>query len=85
MATFYVGQRVRIINDGTLRPSHDAIGREGVIDGGQDDDLRWSVTDAAGEGWLCHGDCLAPIQPEGHKTVEWKECLWRPEHLREVA
>ena len=85
MATFYVGQRVRIINDGTLRPNHEGIGREGVIDGEQDDVLRWSVTDMAGVGWWCHGDCLAPIRPEGSRMVEWSACLWMPEHLREVA
>lgn len=24
---------------------------------------------------------LEPIQPEGHKTVEWSKCLWQPEGI----
>jgi hypothetical protein len=37
----------------------------------------------AGEILDCQSCEWEPIQPEGHKTVEWSECLWRPENMRE--
>ena len=96
MATFYVGQRVRLARD--CAPEN--LGIEGVID--HFDTGR--VGDNCRDGGILESDCdcgvswdreagtawestsrLEPIQPEGHKTVEWTECLWQPEHLREVA
>ena len=95
MATFYVGQRVRL-----ARPAYPKnLGQEGVIEsfdsakkgqkamngrlrGDCDCSVLWDKNNIAN--WQCL-DQLEPIQPEGHKTVEWSECLWMPEHLREVA
>ena len=100
MATFYVGQRVRI-KWSTGWP--ELAGEQGVITSTTRDKSwaaradatvapdRWGTPVAPREG--VHGalrfgpsfDQLEPIQPEGHKTVEWNACLWQPEHLREVA
>lgn len=35
----------------------------------------------------CFGlqDNYEPIVPEGMQPVEWSQCLWQPEHLREAA
>jgi len=98
MATFYVGQRVRIkwsLNWPEL------AGCEGTVFGlaeiEEDDDVLCEYL-VAPDCWGTHqspyaddsvfgpsSDQLEPIQPEGHKTVEWTECAWMPEHLREVA
>ena len=97
MATFYVGQRVRIVG-AVLLPQF--VGKEAVIasplmaakhrpTGREWCGHRLNVTGVgthfAGARLCFAPDQLEPIQPEGHKTVEWNACLWRPEHLREVA
>ena len=94
MATFYVGQRVRL-----ARPNYaENAGLEGAItsfdsfpvgtnfaDGISEYASNCTVLFDNGHEHACDTDQLEPIQPEGHKTVEWNACLWQPEHLREVA
>jgi len=89
MATFYVGQRVRI-KWSPNRPQ--MIGAEARIACKSPEPFHdWDIEVDGFPGRFAHGlwaaksDQLEPIQPEGHKTVEWSECLWVPEHLREVA
>ena len=98
MATFYVGQRVRI--KWSLRWP-ELAGSAGVVIGHADPEdcaefgCEYVVSPdcwgshqcpyADSEAFAPNSDQLEPIQPEGHKTVEWSECLWLPEHLREVA
>ena len=100
MATFFVGQRVRI-KWSISWP--ELAGEQGIIVGrtpnsGPIGASEWLVApDRWGKEFAPEGvahspdrfgpssDQLEPIQPEGHKAVEWNACLWRPEHLREVA
>ena len=100
MATFYVGQRVRIVRslnwpelageEGTIVGRSGTPGREGLSQWHVAPDC-WGTHVAPGsvahsrDRFAPNSDQLEPIQPEGHKTVEWSECLWMPEHLREVA
>ncbi len=84
MATFRVGQRVRIVN--AIAEHRWAIGREATVTG----PLDWFgehplKIDGELEEWTAAPACLAPIQPEGWKVVDWSSCLWMPEHMRETA
>lgn len=90
MSRYQLGQKVRI----TLAYTADGkklVGREGVI---TEIDLTW-IKDAYGldiapiiyEGdfsyaWGNHQ--LAPAIDSYDKT-EWKDCAWKPDHMREVA
>lgn len=85
MATFYVGQRVRIVRT-THSINNFLIGRETVVSGfnGRGDVL----TPLNGEALYGSGfnpSHLEPIQYDGNKVIEWSECLWQPEHIRTAA
>lgn len=98
MATFYVGQRVRIK---WSRNWPELDGTEGVIVGREtctDQDtgkiLEWEVApDAWGDSlepggfrsFAPNSDQLEPIQYDGNKVIKWSECLWQPEHIRTAA
>lgn len=97
MATFRVGQRVRVVS-GTCGPNTvlqvDPVGITGVIVG------TFSCPNA---GFNPHGDydvsmrtdngllgmtcsrCLEPILDDGRRLSTWDECAWKPPHLREVG
>lgn len=93
MATFRVGQRVRIIG-GRLNMY---VGVEAIIKS----NLRLA-NDGRGRLWYGHelemigvGELdflpvyspkyLAPIQPEHNQTIPWSECLWQPNRTDETA
>lgn len=102
MATFRVGQRVRLIAVRKVGEEH-RIGKQGTIRSigtygpgetievkngvrmythrGCDCTVKWDNSSrpfTAVKFWQ-----LEPVQPEGNKVVEWSECLWQPEHLKE--
>jgi hypothetical protein len=94
MATFYVGQRVRIVYCKYPELFGDFAGRQGTVTG------FGPCIEGPGNAVLIDGEPerrndgrkfwflseqLEPIQPEGYKTVEWSECLWQPPHLRETT
>ena len=89
MATFYVGQRVRIklCSVMTAMTGAEALIVRQSIKADEDWDIKVDGFPGRFDHglWAARSDELEPIQPEGHKTVEWNACLWRPEHLREVA
>lgn len=90
MATFFVGQRVRLVRP--RKPCHQGLeGR--IAEMGfwpKGSPARDSCT-----GTICDADCvvnfdrdglmycnthrLEPIVPEGMQPVSWSECLWQPE------
>lgn len=88
MACFYIGQRVRV-----LRASDKEFrwieGMEAVVN---ELDCTNENGDGGYIGFTCAGDddwCelpehLAPIT-DSYDKIEWSECLWKPEHLREKA
>lgn len=100
MASFYVGQRVRIL---WSQAWPELAGQEGTVVGvaGQESVVpgyvcEWQV---APDSW---GDCVAPasshtigrfapqssqLEPltDANDLVAWEDCLWQPEHLREAA
>lgn len=88
MASYYVGQRVRI--KFVFKPSNRGlVGREGRIS-----EIReiFGMThigldvsplfDSAGVGFA--PEQLEPILYDGHQPVEWSDCLWSP-HRQGVA
>lgn len=93
MATFRVGQRVRIVRV-KYRIDSLYIGQTGTIvdhDGKPASDGKYYPIDVlmdvpvrkdraryCAESWE-----LEPIQPEGNSVVAWSECLWQPEEMRE--
>jgi hypothetical protein len=92
VSRFFVGQRVRTKDPRNKWCTH-MQGNETVICG-QDSNLGgeyWILEGTSlrgrGVGVYKHeaGDYLEPIQPEGMRHVDWEECLWQPEHLRESA
>lgn len=88
MAIFFVGQRVRIIRCVT-KPEY--VGRETVITAPLD--TYWSKTFnrqyeayrvAIDDKFGPAPDALEPATDANDK-IEWSECLWCPEHLRETV
>lgn len=89
MATFYVGQRVRIVGAGA---SLFLIGTEARI-------VRWSdrafcrQREEVYSGWIldvqavdgapfcARPEWIEPIVDDGRKVIEWSECLWQPEGI----
>lgn len=90
MATYYIGQRVRIVADYDDEYGGALIGSEGVVNGKFDRYPCWSDLHGPffidgysvminGREYICHPEELEPIQPEGMKPAEWSDCLWQPE------
>jgi hypothetical protein len=94
MATFQVGQRVRIKwshalpeldgSEGTVvgapQTGHDFITGH-LYEGYPVKPDGWaSQHDADGIPFCPTGEQLEPIQYDGNKAVEWSECLWQPKH-----
>lgn len=97
MATFRVGQRVRIVK------SHRGFlqGREATIIGSLEcgcstytNEIYWGFpleVDGVGRIGISgfpiavRPEWLEPIQPERNQMVEWSECAWQPPRLREVG
>lgn len=93
MATFRVGQRVRLIR--CFQKWHGiSVGTEAIIAGPIERALFGTligyplsiggiiVTNGAGLHLLAAPDQLEPIVDDGRQVVSWSECLWMPEHLR---
>lgn len=89
MATFKVGQRVKL-----ARPYHPE--NEGVTgriasmefllgDGTVPDSDCTVLWDDVNLETLQHTSQLEPIIPEGMLPAEWEECLWMPEHIKELV
>jgi hypothetical protein len=92
MATFKIGQRVRIV--GAVK-RHELIGREATVVSS----LMWANHVVTNQGYCGYdvsvdnlGTCwhdgtqlcfspenLAPIQPERNKTIEWTDCCFTPD------
>jgi hypothetical protein len=90
MATFRVGQRVRIVRV-DYAADLDVLGHEAIIvppdgipamDGGRYD---YDIITDNGLAMTVSAWMLEPIQPERNQAIAWSECLWTPEHLREPA
>ena len=91
MATFRVGQRVRI------RPYNSWPAAEGTIEAivsNNTDQPHCAAVLVDGHPtppwsqyrtWSIPRHILEPIQHEGNKVIDWSECLWMPEHMRETA
>lgn len=81
MATFRVGQRVRVRSDAssTLLGST-ALGKEGVILRCADElgYYRLSIRSPLGDYIEARGSALEPIIDDGRKVVSWSECCWQP-------
>ena len=100
MATFRVGQRVRIKYSNGWP---ELAGKTGRIVGKSSNkgilgDSEWEVAPdewgsciapRPGVHWgeyFCPNSCqLEPILYDGNKTAEWGECLWMPGHMKEVT
>lgn len=94
MATFRIGQRVRIVRTDYF-PQF--MGMEAVIISGLKPHGKYGRgydIDVDGVGRMNPGcsqcwvlpDQIEPLQPEGSRTVvSWEECPWQPEHLRQPA
>lgn len=92
MATFRVGQRVRVVRDLTGEYGW-TIGLEGTIIEGYSEVEVWSPslgnhTESAYTVLLdefplrplaVDPDEIEPIQPEGYKKVSWEDCCFTPE------
>jgi hypothetical protein len=86
MATFRVGQRVRLVKVSNnargilgaecVITELDAKGRdkEGVFYIGH----RLNKRNASGRWIIAPAGWIEPIQPEGNKVVNWEDCLWQP-------
>lgn len=92
MATFRVGQRVRIV--GALKEFEYLIGKEAVVTSGLLPVAGFLEHRLEIDGvpppphctcWSAAPGHLEPIQPERNQMVEWSECAWQPPHLREVV
>lgn len=99
MATFKVGQRVKLARSDN--PNSKNIGMEGriaslehipkeMIDWGDrpepydcDCTVLWDILDDYE--YPQRTDTLEPIIPEGMQPAEWEECLWMPEHIKELV
>lgn len=89
MATFRVGQRVKVIG---AQVTPETNGKEGTVLGWTSDaqrgDLRWSGYCVALDGmdnshphtksrYVFFPEHLTPLY-DGHSKVSWSECLWQP-------
>jgi hypothetical protein len=88
MATFRVGQRVRVKsavypNAVATVTSELHLTDEGEL--GHRIDVDGIPPPFPVKYWTATPDRLEPLQPERNQTVAWSECAWMPEHLREVA
>ena len=97
MATFRVGQRVRLVKNMNPCPPVLPIGTEGKIiphngklSRGADGTIYqteycvvWDGDDGRIRG--ADGWQLEPIQPERNQTIPWSECLWQPNQQEETA
>jgi hypothetical protein len=88
MATFFVGQRVRLINpkdprnmglEGRIADFHFVPAGTQVIGGFVDIDCDCIVNWVDGDTTVCDTASLEPILPDGMQPVSWSECLWQPE------
>jgi hypothetical protein len=93
MATFRVGQRVRVVHASDyIQRTYGVIGREATV-------LATDSTKHAGHpivididglinqhpnGVSCSSYHIVPLQPESNQITTWEECPWQPEHLRET-
>lgn len=94
MTAFYVGQRVRVV--GCCHPQRwgYCLGREAVVE-----DLECPTSSGPaiavhilgvgsirddGRRFAFLQSHLEPIIDHGHEVTTWDECVWKPEHLREV-
>jgi len=84
MATFRVGQRVRLVYTYRL---HHLLGVEATIvfvdenDPEQPYEIKLKDSIEANQWPRPHQ--LEPVQHDGNKTISWDICCWQPEHLRE--
>lgn len=80
MATFYVGQRVRIVN--SVHPKY--IGVEATVTSisfsspYRPKDTMCIRHDNDGMEWSCAPENIEPIQPERNRVIAWSKCLWQP-------
>lgn len=92
MAVFKIGQRVRCVGhyDGPAGIRPECHGKEAVVKGvgsyfgtardGSKGYQPYLVQLLTGEIYTAEGCDLQPITYDGNQTVEWKDCLWIPEH-----
>lgn len=101
MSRFYVGQRVKVIGRPSVsyagRP-HPAgrlqVGETGTIVGTPNEPNAgfsvngiWDVSlllDRHPTCGMAPSSCLAPLTDSYEKT-EWKDCAWKPDHMREAV
>lgn len=94
MATFFVGQRVKVVRVLYLENSY-LIGLEGrivqVVDSwnefgsGYGLDVKPIWHDPQKGYFAFSAIHLEPILPEGMQPASWSDCAWQPEHLRQKA
>lgn len=99
MATFRVGQRVKVVRSckpEDMPPPDRCHWNPGCNTGVLVSRLTVSQIIFGGGDWLMrldngiegtvHAYQLEPIQPERNQVISWAECKeWQPEHLREVV
>jgi len=90
MATFRVGQRVRMRATEYFGPYKNPSGLEGTISGiGCFEGLHsgrlyaYSVDLDCGRALLADAHELEPIKPARNQVIAWSECLWQPN--KEIA
>lgn len=70
MSRFFIGQRVRFVDDGRVRgPERKVIGQEGVIVDRGDQGCDWAV-ESRGEIYDCLESALEPILGTKHEACD---------------
>jgi DNA-binding transcriptional ArsR family regulator len=82
MATFRIGQRVRII--GSASSWKHMIGKQATITSIESDneygiDIDGVPSSPEGKKWSAFSYHLAPLY-DGHVVTTWEKCLWHPLH-----
>lgn len=88
MSRFYVGQRVRIVRS---IDNPEFVGQVTTIT--RDLHISWSIT--RGEYYEAYGVAIHPrfgprpdaLEPatDSYDKIEWSECIWKPDHVRDSA
>jgi hypothetical protein len=91
MAKFYIGQHVRLVGKWEGK-GHSRTGEEATILEGPGEFIgpnsgrlyTWRLRSETCEKIIANSDELEPAT-DSNDMVEWNECLWCPEHLRETV
>jgi len=88
MAKFFVGQRVRVVACDDLSWAH-VIGSEGFVNEldctNMDDEPGNVGVTIGGDDGFCFWPWELEPATDANDKIEWSECIWAPEHLRETV